>query len=110
MKKLAILILIASSTAAWAQNKLVSSAAARGDNCAPIGRTEDGKLVYSMRCDNIPKPQTPVAEKNTAPAENPVAEVQEEENKGGLFRFPFGSSIGVTNYKQMQGVGPASSR
>ncbi len=110
MKKLAILILIASSTAAWAQNKPVGGAGARLDNCAPIGRTEDGKLVYSMKCDNIPKPPTPVADKNAAPAENPVAEVQEEENKGGFFRFPLGSSIGVTNYKQQQGVGPASSR
>lgn len=110
MKKLAIVILVASSTAASAQNKPVAGTAARVDNCAPIGRTEDGKLVYSMKCDNIPKPITPVADKNAAPAESPVAEVQEEENKGGLFRFPFGSSIGVTNYKQIQGVGPAYSR
>ncbi len=111
MKKLAIVILIVSSTAAWAQNKPVAGTGARIDDCKPIGRTEDGKLVYSMKCNNIPKPLTPIVEKNTAPpAESPVAEAPEEESKGGLFRFPFGSSIGVTNYKPQQGVGPSIPR
>ncbi len=104
MKKLIIAILLVSSTSAWAQNKPV----ARVDDCAPIGQTADGKLVYSLKCNNLPKPVAPVA---AAPsAESPVAEVQEEENKGGFFRFPFGSSFGATNYKQQQGVGPAYSR
>lgn len=25
-----------------------------GDICKPIGRTEDGKLIYSLNCENIP--------------------------------------------------------
>lgn len=103
MNKLVIAILVASSSAAWAQNK------PRVDDCKPIGRTDDGKLVYSMKCENIPKPPTPVVEKNNPPPENSVADVQEDD-KGGLFRFPFGSSIGVTNHQQKQGVGPAFSR
>jgi len=42
---------------AWAQTRpLAKGAAARVDNCAPIGRTEDGKLVYSMKCENLPAP------------------------------------------------------
>ncbi len=85
-----------------------TSRSARVDDCAPIGQTADGKLVYSLKCNNLPKPVAPVA---AAPsAESPVAEVQEEENKGGFFRFPFGSSFGATNYKQQQGVGPAYSK
>lgn len=36
---------------------MISPAFAQGkrvDNCAPIGRTADGKLVYSMKCENLP--------------------------------------------------------
>ena len=51
MKKLVLaLVLIASP--AWAQTKLTPKATtARADPCAPIGRTADGKLVYSMKCE-----------------------------------------------------------
>jgi hypothetical protein len=67
MKKLLLLILMASPVVqgAWAQNaqaqtKLTpKSTAARVDNCAPIGRTANGELVYSMKCDNIPAPPPP---------------------------------------------------
>jgi hypothetical protein len=56
MKKLVFAILLIASPA-WAQTKLTpKGAAARVDNCAPIGRTEDGKPVYSMKCDNLPAP------------------------------------------------------
>jgi len=56
MKKLLLAILLISSPA-WAQTRpLAKGAAARVDNCAPIGRTEDGKLVYSMKCENLPAP------------------------------------------------------
>ncbi len=59
MKKLLLAILLISSPA-WAQTRpLAKGAAARVDNCAPIGRTEDGKLVYSMKCENLPAPPPP---------------------------------------------------
>ena len=49
MKKFVFaILLLASPSLALAQTKLVpKSVAARVDNCAPIGRTADGKLVYS---------------------------------------------------------------
>ena len=59
MKKLLLAILLISSPA-WSQTKpLPRGAAARVDNCAPIGRTEEGKLVYSMKCENLPAPPLP---------------------------------------------------
>ena len=79
MKKLtpaivSAIVLIASP--AWAQTKLTpKSATARTvDNCAPIGRTANGTLVYSMKCDNLPAPPPPQAE--AAPAPPPEPEVQ----------------------------------
>jgi hypothetical protein len=61
MKKLLMALLLVSSPA-WAQTKLVpKSVTARVDNCAPIGRTADGKLVYSMKCENLPVPPPPPA-------------------------------------------------
>ena len=46
---------------ALAQTKLAPKpATARTvDNCAPIGRTANGTLVYSMKCDNLPVPAAP---------------------------------------------------
>jgi hypothetical protein len=72
-------LLIASP--AWAQTKLVPKAAtARVDNCAPIGRTADGKLVYSMKCEVLPTPPPPPA---------PQAEVEPppepEVQRSGIF-------------------------
>jgi hypothetical protein len=64
MKKLVPVILLVSSPA-FAQTKLLPKGA-RVDNCAPIGRTADDKLVYSMKCDNLPVP--PQAEVREAPA------------------------------------------
>lgn len=50
-KYLLVLLLIASPAAA--QVKLTPrTSAAHPDPCAPIGRTADGKLVYSMKCEN----------------------------------------------------------
>ena len=63
MKKLFLLLLLA--TPAWGQNqppvstKPASKGVARVDNCAPIGRTANGELVYSMKCDNHPAPVPP---------------------------------------------------
>ena len=85
MKKLLIAILLISSPT-WAQTKLLpKGAAARPDQCAPIGRTEDGKLVYSMKCENlpVPPPAPPQAETREAPAPEP--EVQ----RGGIFGWSY---------------------
>lgn len=68
------------------------------DPCAPIGRTADGKLVFSLKCDNLPAPP-PRAEAAPAPVE--------EEDKGGLFRNPFPSLVRpAATTERMQGVGP----
>jgi hypothetical protein len=83
MKKLVLAILLISSPA-WAQTKLVpKNATARVDNCAPIGRTADGKLVYSMKCDNLPVPPPPQAE--LAPPPPPEPEVR----RTGIFGLSF---------------------
>ena len=50
MKKLVFAILLISSPA-WAQTKLPPKSAPTLIP-APISRTADGKLVYSMKCDN----------------------------------------------------------
>jgi hypothetical protein len=84
MKKLAFAILLISSPA-WAQAKLApKGATSRADNCAPIGRTADGKLVYSMKCDNLPAPP-PQAETREVPAPAPEPEVQ----RSGLFGWSY---------------------
>lgn len=101
------LILLAMLTpSAWAQNK---SAAKRGDPCAPIGKTSDGRFVYSLSCDVIP---TPVIAPRPAAEAVPVAPVPppEEEDKGGLFRNPFPSIIRPTNVERNPGVGPSGGR
>ena len=74
MKTLTIIMLLTVSSPAFAQTKLVpKSVATRVDNCAPIGRTADGKLVYSMKCDNlpVPPPLPPQAETREVPAPEP---------------------------------------
>jgi hypothetical protein len=60
---------------------------ARVDNCAPIGRTEDGKLVYSMKCENLPAPppSPPQAQIREAPAPSPEPEVQ----RSGIFGWSY---------------------
>src|SRR5262249_32571308 len=61
MKKLAVaIVLVVPLVASWpslAQTKLTpKGATARTDNCAPIGRTANGELVYSMKCESLPAP------------------------------------------------------
>jgi hypothetical protein len=83
MKKLVLAILLISSPA-WAQTKpSPKSANARVDNCAPIGRTADGQLVYSMKCENLPAPApaSPPPQAEVAPA--PPA--QPEVRRSGIF-------------------------
>ena len=88
MKKLVLIILLISSPA-LAQTKLTPGpATTRVDNCAPIGRTADGKLVYSMKCDNLPAPPSPPqAELREAPA--PTAAPEPEVQRSGIFGWSY---------------------
>ena len=90
MKKLALSIVLVSllvvSGPCLAQTKLTpKGATARTDNCAPIGRTAKGELVYSMKCDNMPEqpPPPPQAEVKEAPPPEP------ETRRSGLFGWSF---------------------
>ena len=84
MKKLVFAILLISSPA-WAQTKLSpKSVTARADPCAPIGRTADGKLVYSMKCDNLPTPPPPSPQAEIS-APPPEPEVQ----RSGIFGWSY---------------------
>jgi hypothetical protein len=92
MKKLAfIVLLIASPTLhshAWAQVKLVpKNVTSRADPCAPIGQTADRKLVYSLKCDNLPSPPPPPPQAEIAPPPAPEPETQ----RSGLFGLSYGS-------------------
>jgi hypothetical protein len=94
MKKLLLLLLL-STAPAWAQTQLTprdsakpapKGAAARADNCAPIGRTANGELVYSMKCENIPAPTPPPQariEETTTPPPQP------ETQRSGLFGWSY---------------------
>ena len=80
---IALLPLLASPT--WAQTKLApGNAVAKRDNCSPIGRTEDGKLVYSIKCDRLPPPQAQVS----APPPQPKAE-EPETVRSGIFGLSY---------------------
>ena len=89
---LALLLLTSSAIAipASAQTRLTPKvgAAARLDNCAPIGRTANGELVYSMKCENIPAPPAPPQARmeETAPPPPPP---QQETQRGGLFGWSY---------------------
>jgi hypothetical protein len=94
MKKLVLLLLLLSAPA-WSQTRLTpkdisrpttGQASKRVDDCAPIGRTEDGKLVYSMKCENLPvPPPPPQAEAKEAPAIAAEGQTQ----RGGLFGWSY---------------------
>ena len=87
MKKLLLTLLLIASPA-LAQTKLTpKSTGARADNCAPIGRTAKGELVYSMKCDNLPAPPAPPpqAEVREVPAPAPEPEVQ----RSGIFGWSY---------------------
>jgi hypothetical protein len=82
MKTVIIAILLISSPA-WAQTKpAAKSATARVDNCAPIGRTADGQLVYSMKCENLPVAAAPPPPQAEAA---PAAPAQPEVRRSGIF-------------------------
>jgi hypothetical protein len=83
MRKFAFIILLIASPA-WGQTRLTpKNATARVDNCAPIGRTADGQLVYSMKCDNLPAPPPPPPQAEAAPPPEP--EVQ----RSGIFGMSY---------------------
>ncbi|MET4424660.1 hypothetical protein [Bradyrhizobium barranii] len=90
-KYLLVLLLIASPAAA--QVKLTpKTSAAHPDPCAPIGRTADGKLVYSMKCENLPAPPPPPsqAELKEAPSSaTPAAEPEPEVRRSGIFGWSY---------------------
>jgi len=103
MKKLVLAMLLMSSPA-WAQSK-------RADNCAPIGRTADGKLVYSMKCENLPMPAPvpPPAAAVVEPGSAPTVAAEPEPDPGGLFKFPFPGLMRPST-ERPAGVGPAQPR
>jgi hypothetical protein len=83
MKKLVLAILLMASPA-WAQTKLApKSATARVDNCAPIGRTADGQLIYSMKCENLPAPPPPPPQAEVEPPPEPAVQ------RSGIFGMSF---------------------
>jgi hypothetical protein len=95
MKKVLLALLLIVSPA-WAQTKLTpkemtkeatKSTTARADNCAPIGRTANGELVYSMKCENLPAPPPPPpqAENKEAPPPAPEPPLQ----RSGLFGWSY---------------------
>jgi hypothetical protein len=97
MKRIILAILLVWSPA-WAQTKLApKSTAARVDNCAPIGRTADGQLVYSMKCENLPAPavSAPPPQAEATPPPPPQAEAtppppqQPEVRRSGIFGLSF---------------------
>ena len=108
MKKLVLVVLLTTSPA-WAQSKPVGGK--RVDNCAPIGRTADGKLVYSMKCENLPVPVVPPAPAAAEASPAPTVAAEPEPDQGGLFKFAFPSIIKPSNEQQRPaGVGPAQPR
>jgi hypothetical protein len=91
MKYLVFPILLV-SLPALAQTKLApKGVTAHVDNCAPIGRTANGTLVYSMKCENLPTPapspqaEAPAAAAPPAPASAPEPEVQ----RSGIFGWSY---------------------
>jgi hypothetical protein len=96
MKKLILAIVLAASQvlslpavslSALAQTRLTPKAAtARADTCAPIGRTANGELVYSMKCENLPAPAAPPPQAELKQAAPPP---QPEVQRSGLFGMSY---------------------
>jgi len=91
MQKPDITILLVTSALlsipASAQTKLTpKNTASRADLCAPIGRTANGELVYSMKCDTIPAPP-PTRIEETAPP--PAPPPQQETTRSGIFGWSY---------------------
>jgi hypothetical protein len=86
-KQVAAILLMSSCIAAspsLAQTTRTPKASSRVDNCAPIGRTANGELVYSMKCETLPTPPPPPqAEVKEAPPPEP------EVHRSGLFGWSY---------------------
>ncbi|UFZ07604.1 hypothetical protein LQG66_15405 [Bradyrhizobium ontarionense] len=97
MKRLGLIMLVVAQPglvpAAQAQTAPAPkpAIAKRADACAPIGRTEDGKLVYSMKCESIPKPVAPAAPQAAAQPTQPApaAEPEPETERSGLLGWSY---------------------
>ena len=96
MQKPVIITLLAASVLlsvpASAQTKLMpKNAAARSDVCAPIGRTANGELVYSMKCEHMPAPPPPPQARmeETAPPPPPPPQETRTGSSGGLFGWSY---------------------
>jgi hypothetical protein len=94
MKKFCLMVLLLAAPA-WGQGQptpLVKPAAKgtpRVDNCAPIGRTANGELVYSMKCDNIPAPISPPQARLEETAPPPPPPAPRDEGRTGLFGWSY---------------------
>ena len=97
MKKMifTVLLLAASPVVspASAQTALTPKrTAAHADNCAPIGRTANGTLVYSMKCETLPAPPpgavAPAPPQAQAAPEPPAAE-EPEVQRTGIFGLSY---------------------
>ena len=87
-KYLLLLLLIASPAAA--QVKLTpKTSTAHPDPCAPIGRTADGKLVYSMKCETLPAPPAPPPQAELKEAPQPAAEPEPEVRRSGILGWSY---------------------
>ena len=92
MKILTFSVLLMASPV-WAQQTITpkmtpKNATARAvDNCAPIGRTANGTLVYSMKCETLPAPAVapPPPQAEAAPAPPAEPEVQ----RTGIFGLSY---------------------
>jgi len=90
-KYLLVLLLIAAPAVAQVKPAAKTSAA-HSDPCAPIGRTADGKLVYSMKCENLPAPPPPPPQaelKEAAPTAAAAAEPEPEVRRSGIFGWSY---------------------
>jgi hypothetical protein len=86
---MALLWLPVMSSPVWAQTRLApKGVTARTDNCAPIGRTANGELVYSMKCETLPAPSRPAPQAELKEAA-PPAEPEPEVKRSGLFGMSY---------------------
>lgn len=109
MKLLSIMVALLMASPALAQSK-PKAATVVVDPCAPIGRTADGRFVYSLKCETLPATAAPQqrAAGGASVAAEPAPVQAQEEDKGGLFRNPFPGLIKPSNSEQMSGVGPSA--
>jgi hypothetical protein len=108
MNRLVLIVAVTMTSSAWAQGKPKAVA----DPCAPIGRTADGRFVYSLKCETLPAPPAPLRGDSGASqsATSQTAAPVEEVDKGGLFRNPFPNLIRPSSSERTPGVGPAGAR